>query len=100
MLEVGGSGQDDISEFGLALPVAVLHYHELKLRALVHPDPFISIGHGADEGTAVTVDHLDLSAIGSRFRIGKGLELLVQVLTAESFALPFDGRIQNRFRQQ
>ena len=88
MLEVGGCRQDDIPEFSLTLPVAVLHHYELQVGMLVHFNPAVGLGHSADKGAAVAMYHLDRGAIGSGLRVSEAIKLLLDVVTAEAFTVP------------
>src|SRR4030042_6085257 len=97
-LKICACWENDISEFGFGAPPAVLINHKLQLWALVHLYPFISIGHSANEGATVAIEHLDFRAAWCGIAIW--YELLVYRLSTKAFPDPVDWRIQDSIREE
>ena len=85
-LEVRASRQDDVGEERLTFHPDGLVDDTFQLRALVHPHPVVGLGHRAEEGAAVAVEHLHFGAALSR--VGVGDELLLDGLAAKAFPQP------------
>ena len=93
-LQVCAGRENHVGMPGLRGHVDILVDDELQLGALIHLGPLVGVQHGAEEGTAVTPEAVNLIIAGRR--IDMAGKLLIHAAATEAFAIPLIVSVQNR----